>query len=501
MVKPKSNGSREQTLEFLVGKVNRSEREIEVALDLYGYSITDKGRITALDEIERRTTQMPRAVVIEALSSYFTHLSEASDNLPATIPLDLESFSPGYGGNVDSNESLDPDWDADADRPNLFGGSNDYIDELFQKKTNWGKRILVTGAVLVGLAGAFALGDYNGTSRTEASNSAEIAELKKDNTAYESRLNAVKGAKTRLEGELTASENTVSKISTENAELFGMVEELEGHISGSQSLVDQEVELDICYTNSAACSAEKDVVEASCNARVAGLQEKVGGAVVSVPAACDCETLTGQITDLQEERDAFSGLMDDYEEANTNFYSENQELKAKVLELDGKFAGLEFDLEDRQIDLDSCDDDYAGCMQDKKQLDHTWIARDGKMQSEREGLKDELYQSQQTVENLESQFVVNPYQQITTILDGPEEERANGLKDLVINYLGNRTVGRKMIVEGNDCNTALGNLYDAIVGDTGDMDESARAGFVTYVPQICGNLDPDQNQVEFALKK
>ncbi len=102
---------------------------------------------------------------------------------------------------------------------------------------------------------------------------------------------------------------------------------------------------------------------------------------------------------------------------------------------------------------------------------------------------------------LENNFVINPYEQITEILDGLEEDRANDLRNLVLNYLRNRTVDGRIVVDGNNCNVALGNLYDTLVGDVGDKDVVARTGFVTYAQQFCKGLDPEKSQTEFMLKK
>jgi hypothetical protein len=102
---------------------------------------------------------------------------------------------------------------------------------------------------------------------------------------------------------------------------------------------------------------------------------------------------------------------------------------------------------------------------------------------------------------LQTQFVVNPYQQIQGILDGPETKRSGKLKDLVVNYLKHRTVDKTIIVDGNNCDVALGNLYDTIVGAPGDLDKATRASFRSYTQRICGNIDPEKGQVKFSLKK
>lgn len=478
------SGNREQTLEFLVGEVVHSRAEIEEALVLYGYNITDQGEFTAVDEATGVTTEMPREVVLSALSDYFVHMDcsseelsgATSDNLPAVIPPSRPSDSSilTTEASVSRGNQLGDDWYVPESQPIDEEQHPDYIDEqfhreMFQNKMGLGRRFLIAGAVLLGLTGAFVLGDYSGTSKTEASNAAEIAQLKSDVSGYQTKLSVRKGVENKLMAELGSLKTENEKISIENAELFEMVTGLEGQLAGSQELVDQQIDLDSCNADYAVCRTEKEVIEAACNARVAGLEKQTTGAVVPVAAACDCDDLNGQVAKLEGENSALVGFNNDYDAANTAYQKENTELTAKVLACDGKFAGLEFDLAEKQIAFDSCNADYVSCKEDK--------------------------------EAVESQFVVNPYQQILTILNGPEEERPNGLKNLVINYLKNRTVGRKMVVDGNDCNTALGNLYNTIVGEAGDLDEVARVGFVTYVPQICGNLDPNQDKVEFALTK
>ena len=492
------SGNREQTLEFLVREVAHSREEIEGALTLYGYTITNQGEFTAVDEANGITTEMPQEVVLEALSDYFTNLSEASDNLPAVLPPILPSnvsdpIFPDGGASVSKKDQLGDGWYLPESKPIDEEQHPDYVDALFQKqmakqngknKMSTGKKLLIAGAVLMGLAGTFVLGNYYGVSRTEASSAAEIAQLQDDISGYQTKLSVRKGVETQLRGELASLRESTEKTSTENTALFDMVIGLENQLAGSQDLVDQQIDLDSCNADYTACRTEKEVIEAACNARVAGLEKQISGAVAVVePAACDCDTLNGQIAALQEDNVGLVGLNDAYDAANT-------ELQAKVVEYGGKFAGLEFDLVERQIALDSCSADYAGCQGEKDSIDATWINRE-------KDLQDKTAQ----LETLEAQFVINPYQQILTILNGPEEDRSNGLKTLVINYLGNRTVGRKMVVEGNDCNTALGNLYDTIVGEAGDMDEAARVGFVTYALQLCGDLDPNQTQVEFKLEK
>jgi len=396
--------------------------------------------------------------------------------LPVALPSPIKSTG---------DDDIGREWHVNPSSPLDEEKHPDYIDDLSKHqmsgKRNWGKRLLITGAVLASLVGGFVLGDYHGTSKTEASKAAEIAELKGDVDIYKSGFVRSNGVKKVLNAELSALKVENGKISTENAALFEMVEELEEHVAGSQSLVDQQVALDFCNADYTACQREKEVLGVACNARVAGLQNKVNGVVVSTPA--DCDALDEEVASLQRKNTVLTGLINGYDASNTEYQTANQELQAKVLETEGKFAGLEFNLSEKQIALDSCTNGYDGCNTDF------------------DSCIDDYDSCNADNEDLEAQFVVNPYQQITTILNGPEEERSDGLKDLVINYLNHRTVGRKIVVDGDDCDVALGNLYDTIVGEAGDTDNLTRAAFVSYVPQICGDLDPNKNEVEFALTK
>ena len=635
VVDMKLNRNKQSTLELLAGKVGESKDDVEKALPLLGYNISDRGYLLGENE-EGKVKRLKRDVVQDALMDYFSTLDESSPkiviplpvssigdphseqdlcskeyeitgelidtqdsedlndvleqskNLPAIAPPPLLRRSPAPGDKSESLDELKGDkWFLDEIKSPETPEKTDEWATTAVGKSNWGKRILITGTVLASLVGAYVLGNYHGTLVTKNSYDVQVSQLEKSNERnasllkrnsvkqksltknleflnqtneslftenlnllqkYESFDEQLKSVKDKLStyhsanGDLSSlldqKENELNKLNQSydqaGIQLLNLQEQLVDSKflpldSDDNSLVEENSFLSYLLEQSQLELSELECDYLTLHERVLGLEETLPEleslkvekeelstyiteledslAKVTLENNGEAEDNTKLFEQLKVAEESLTKIEASYHALEEEFslftedfvtiQESHNNLTNRYIELEGKLSQSQQLIEMKKVEYDAVNDNYAFELGDNQ----ITIADLSDENNQLKSFNSHLEEDNKQLAELQNQFVVNPYQQIQGILIGPETERSEKLKDLVVNYLKHRTVNKTIVVDGNDCNVALGNLYDTLVGISGDNDKAIRDEFVSYTQRICGNLDPEKCQVELKLKK